>query len=361
MSRSLRPPARGALAAACLLSAAFAGPVEVAPPSPNSPDEPFAESLSLEKAAEFLDAASVTWTRVRKCGTCHTSYAYLFARPSLAAGPSEPVAEVRGFFEGRAANWETAKPRWDTEVVATAVALAVHDARTTGVLHPLTRKALDWAWRLQREDGAWEWLKCAWPPMEHDDYFGAVYVAIGVASAPEGYAETEAARAGLAKLRSYLRSHPAPDPHHRAMLLWASTLLGGLMTEEERAAAVRELLALQRPSGGWCTGSLGPWKRHDGSENDPEGPSDGYATGLAVYVLRQAGVPASDCRIQRGVAWLKAHQRASGRWFTRSPSTDSHHFLTHAGTAYAVMALAACGEAGPPRTAAAAGGQPAPR
>ena len=41
-------------------------------------------------------------------------------------------------------------------------------------------------------------------------------------------------------------------------------------------------------------------------------------------------------------AWLEKNQRASGRWFTRSLNTDSYHFITHAGTAYAVMALHAC-------------------
>ena len=44
------------------------------------------------------------------------------------------------------------------------------------------------------------------------------------------------------------------------------------------------------------------------------------------------------------VAWLKANQRESGRWFTRSLFKDGRHFLSHAGSSMAVMALAACGE-----------------
>ena len=57
------------------------------------------------------------------------------------------------------------KPRWDTEVVATAAALAINDAATTGTLHPLTRRALDRMWTLQKPDGDWDWLKCDWPPL----------------------------------------------------------------------------------------------------------------------------------------------------------------------------------------------------
>ena len=72
--------------------------------------------------------------------------------------------------------------------------------------------------------------------------------------------------------------------------------------------------------------------------------SDGYATGFAIYVARQAGVPAEDKRLQRGIAWLKAHQRVSGRWFTPSLGFHRQHLISNAGTAYAVLALAACGE-----------------
>ena len=59
-------------------------------------------------------------------------------------------------------------------------------------------------------------------------------------------------------------------------------------------------------------------------------------------MLRQAGVAATAEPIRRGVAWLKANQRASGRWFTRSLNGDGGHYITNAGTAFAVMALKAC-------------------
>src|SRR5262249_53901621 len=133
-----------------------------------------------------------------------------------------------------------------------------------------------------------------------------------------------------------------PNRHHKTWLLWASTGLDGLMTPDERAQAIKELLDLQRPDGGWNLPSLGDWKRLDGSANDPRAPSDGYATGLVVYVLRQAGVPARRDEIRRGVDWLKTNQRASGRWFTRSLNQDAGHVISNAGTALALMALKSC-------------------
>ncbi|HVE42820.1 MAG TPA: prenyltransferase/squalene oxidase repeat-containing protein [Planctomycetota bacterium] len=321
-------------------------------PGKNLPNEPVARSFSPAKAAAWLDAVAVNWTRKRKCGTCHTNLPYLWARPSLKSFQSPAMGEVRGFFERLADTWEIDKPprkyrlvtAWQSQIVTTAVTLAIHDSRTTNELHPLTRKAFDKMWVFQREDGSWDWPKCDWPPMEHDDYFGATYVALGVGMAPGEYARSDAAKPGLEKLRRYLKTHQAPDLHHKMMLLWASGKLEGLMSTDERDAVVRELRALQKKDGGWCLPSFGGWKRHDDTPNAKDGPSDGYATGLAIVVLRDAGFAADDAQIKRGVEWLKSNQRESGRWFTQSLSIDDQHFVTHVGTAYAVMALDACGE-----------------
>src|SRR5207302_8083826 len=123
--------------------------------------------------------------------------------------------------------WPDKGPRWDAEVVASAAALAFNDARVTGKLHPATRTALDRMWTVQRGDGGWSWLKCNWPPMEHDDHYGATLAAIAVGVAPEKYAETPQAQKGLARLREYFRTTQPENLHHKAMLVWASSYLDG--------------------------------------------------------------------------------------------------------------------------------------
>ena len=237
-------------------------------------------------------------------------------------------------------------PRWDAEVVATAAALAFNDAATTGKLHPLTRTALDRMWTVQQETGGWNWLKCDWPPMESDDHYGVTLAAIAVGVAPDRYAETPAAQQGLAGIRRYLKDNPPPTLHHQAMLLWASSYLPDLQTDEEKAATITQLLALQKPDGGWGLATLGNWQREDQLPQDMD-TSDGYGTGFVLFVLRRSGMLPSEEPLRRGVQWLKSHQRTSGRWFTRSFNQDSMHYITHAGTAMAIMALSTCGDLQP--------------
>lgn len=311
----------------------------------NSPDEPVVKAMVLGKTAEFLDHQSRAWTQVKKCGTCHTNFPYLLARGQL-GGDLTALQEVRGFFENRIAGWDSGKkedlPKRDTEVIATAATLALQDGLNGDKLHPLTRKALDRMWTLQQANGAWDWLKCGWPPLEHDDYYGVVYVTVAVGHAPDNYAQTEQAKKGLDGFRKFFKNNPPPSLHHKAMLLWASQKVTGIMSEKLKQSTILELRNTQKADGGWSLPMLGDWVGSDERPNDRTAPSDGYATGLVIYVLRQAGVPASDPAIQKGIAWLKSNQRESGRWFTRSINTDRYHFITHAGTAYAVLALKAC-------------------
>jgi squalene-hopene/tetraprenyl-beta-curcumene cyclase len=240
----------------------------------------------------------------------------------------------------------------------------------TGKLHPRTRQELDRMWSLQRPDGGWEWPFRDTPPLKSDENLGAALAALGACVAPGNYSSSEAARKGLAGIRKFLKNHPARSLHQKAMVLWAGLHMEDLLASGEKEQTLLELEAAQRPDGGWSLASLvdnhyDPGRQtEDGRKARAEKghgheflvyvgrdkvyksslASDGYATGLVIYVLRQAGVPADDARIRRGVAWLKSHQRESGRWFTPSQGWHTQHCIANAGTAFAVLALHACGE-----------------
>jgi squalene-hopene/tetraprenyl-beta-curcumene cyclase len=355
---------------------------EVEAPPAVAPDEPLARAFSAAQAARYLDAAALSWLKSKNCAACHTPVPYMMARAALAPVRA-PAPAVRRFFEVVTATPEKAFPAHlppdarTSVVVVTATALAFDDRATTGKLHPLTRKALDRMWAAQRPDGGWDWPFRDVPPIKDTEHYGVTFGALGAALAPEGYARTEAARKGLGRVRKYLKDHPPTTLHERTMVLWLAQSVAGVLTNAERAQTIKELLAAQRPDGGWSMASLvenprDPQRATDqgkqaraakghgtefvvfvGRDNLYRMPlaSDGYATGFAIFVAGQAGVPAEDRRLRRGIAWLKAHQRISGRWFTPSLGFHRQHLISNAGTAYAVLALAACGEISPVKPA----------
>ncbi len=329
----------------------------VVPPEDNRPDEPFRDQFSLPAAVQFLDSVALSWQKQQKCFACHSNYTFLLARPAI-SHKVPAHRQIRSALDHLAENPRQTSFRV-TEAVMVASVLSQNDAATTGKLHPSTRKALDRIWTVQREDGGWTWLNNDEPPSEIDDHYGVTMAAIGVGVAPDNYSQTPMARQGLDKIRRYFRNNPPANMHHRAMKMLASLHVDGIMTDAERGKVVSDLFSLQKPDGGWGLATLGNWTRSDGTPQDMTS-SDGYGTGFAIYVLRCAGVPADDSRIQKGIAWLKTHQRASGRWFTRSMKKDSKHYISHPGTAYAILALAACGEAEPVVETERRQGQPPP-
>ena len=312
-------------------------------------DETIRDNFSAKEAARYLDGAALTWQKKKKCATCHTNMPYLMARPALA--PVLPDSgEVRSFFE------EYPKVRWAERKlsekqgfwpVVVATGLTFHDLQSTGKLSEVTREVLDLMWTVQREDGGWRWPDCDYAPMEIDDHYGVTLAAVTTGIAPDGYAETPAAKAGLENLRRFLKNDPPKSLHHRAMIAWCSKRIDGIASQEERVRTRDELLALQLPDGGWSTSSfLTDWKGLEIVEGRPLQikTSDGYGTGFVIVVARELGIPAGDPRLQKGIQWIKANQRESGKWFTRSPVVEARNLISNVGSAYVILALQACGE-----------------
>ena len=312
-------------------------------------DEPIAKAFSAQKAAVYLDRAALTWQKDKKCATCHTNMPYLFARPALAEFQMDS-GEVRAFFEAYP------KVRWQKKLptesrgfwpIVVGAGLTFNDLQSTGRLSEVAREVLDLMWMVQREDGGWNWPDCNYAPMEIDDHYGVTLAALTVGIAPEGYAGSDNAKAGLDKVRTYFKNNPPKSLHHRAMLAWSSLRIEGIATDAQRAETLTELLAKQLDDGGWSTaGFLTDWKglaRDDGQPLDTQ-TSDAYATGLVIVIGRELGVPADDPRLQRGVQWLKANQRESGKWFARSPVNDAGNLISNTASAFAILALQSCGE-----------------
>ena len=313
-------------------------------PGPISADEPFAPAFSAEKAARYLDTASLHWQKSRHCAACHVNMGYMFARPALDSVLPDS-GEVRGLFESYVTRWKERPPRDVQETVVVASGLAFNDVQTTGHLHPITRQTLRVMWDFQREDGGWPWRNDGYPPTEYDEHYGVTLAALTTGIAPDRYAETKEAQHGLEKIRLFLKNHPPLSLHHRAMIAWASCYVEDVMNDQQRSKTLDELLTCQRPDGGWSTpGLLADWeglKRKDGKPHDTKS-SDAYATGFVIVVARAIGLSSDDLRLRRGIAWLLGNQRVSGKWFSRSPAKDSRHYFSNFGSAFAILGLLSC-------------------
>jgi squalene-hopene/tetraprenyl-beta-curcumene cyclase len=325
---------------------------------PYSRQDPLAPEHSVERAAQFLDRVATDWGKKYQCVTCHTNGYYLTAPPEIFKD-RPAFREARRQAQAFVDAWEAFTPNSiltvlgyqevpETYVVSTAAFLAISDAAIGEGLGEATLRALDRAWEMQDAEGHWpDWIICNWPPFESDEHYGVTLMALAVGMAPDNYARTERARNGMTRIRNYLASHPPTEIHHKGMLLWAARHNDGLVEDADQKRWIEELFDLQRRDGGWASGSLGRWRQLDGEPSDPPVTveSDGYGTGFVIFVLTQAGLPTSDPRIQKGLDWLRSHQRAEGHWWTQSlrNDPDTSNFLTHTGTTFALKALAASG------------------
>ena len=86
----------------------------------------------------------------------------------------------------------------------------------------------------------------------------------------------------------------------------------------------------------------------------PASRSDAYATGLAIYALRQGGISANDSAVQKGVNFLLRTQDEDGSWYVnkRAAAANTYfdsgfphgesQFISFGATCWAAMALMEC-------------------
>jgi squalene-hopene/tetraprenyl-beta-curcumene cyclase len=329
-------------------------------------------------AAAYLDTREawwMNWPRAARdhetfCVSCHTAVPYAMSRPTLRSALREQSATLNeqkliDSVTTRVRLWKEVEPWYSdekvgihktresrgTESILNALILSCHDAET-GALSADARLAFDNMWALQQqtgdEKGSWYWYQFNNQPWEASDsqYYGAALAAIAVGTAPQNYRLSPDIQNNLTILREYLEGEASKQsPLNRVMLIWASAKLSGTLNPKVKQSIVKEILSKQQEDGGWSLTSLvGPWKRRDGTPLETS--SDGYATGLAIYVLEQAGMTRTNHQMNQGLSWLANNQaKTQGRWLAyslnkkRDLSSATGPFMNDAATAYAVLAL----------------------
>jgi hypothetical protein len=363
------------LAAALTVAGVFAG-ITLVRTGPVHGASKAAPGWDRAAAAHFLDQRETwwqDWPRAQKdhgtvCISCHTQVPYAMVRPGLRRDLGEtalsaPEQAMLASVEKRVTNWSEMTPFYtdekngpgktveahNTEAVLNAIILSSFDQRL-GHLRPITVTAFDHAWALQETTGpvagSWTWQNFHLGPWEGDEsgYQTSALLLIEARLAPDEYAKRPDVLAHLNWLRAYLqRGYETQPLLNKLYVLWASRTDPGLLSAPQRKALIEALAGKQQADGGWNSFALDPCVRKD--QSPAPTASDGYATGLAVIAMEDAGANRRNPLLQRAVAWLAAHQNPDGTWTAesinkhRNPDTDPALFMTDAATAYAVLAL----------------------
>jgi squalene-hopene/tetraprenyl-beta-curcumene cyclase len=234
-------------------------------------------------AAAYLDYREgwrAEWTGSARdhgtfCISCHTALPYAHSRPALRValaetGPSVNECRLIEDVTQRVRFWKDVGPNYSdqgydhktaescgTESVLNALILASHDAQS-GQLSDDTRAAFDHMWAMEQTTGAnagpWPWLQFDQEPWEANDSacYGAALAAMAVGTAPGNYAPTPEIQDNFTHLRAYLNQESAAQSTiYRVFLLWASTELPGILSQEQQKAIIRVAPGKQQAAGGW--------------------------------------------------------------------------------------------------------------
>lgn len=298
------------------------------------------------RALAVVQSSSTGFYKIAECFSCHDHglpmQAYQMARERGVQLDEAAVGQVAA--RGLMASPDlTSLDRavQDNTIIdpATGEGWALIAAHAAGVPpNPVTavyaRRIANW----QRPDGHWPTFDVR-PPHSYS-LFSTTATAVRVMQLhlPAQLREEKLRRVALA--RKWLATTPPRDTEDFTFrllgLYWADAPL------PDRRRAARELLALQRPEGGW--GQL------------PHMPPDAYSTGEALVALHEAGgIPVTDTAWKRGIEYLLSTQEEAGPWHVRtrmvSPAAVSppyfetgfphghDQFVSKAGTCWAAMAL----------------------
>src|SRR5262245_5234070 len=345
------------------------GDIRVSIPSADEPRVKAFGQESLQAAAKYLEAGALSWVRgERTCVNCHTTGPYMTERTAWSKHFGKPSEEVHDNFVNAVPSEVKDVKQTDksghkfypgaTSAVWRSVGLAEWDQHVTGKLSEVTQRSLRDMFERQSLDGSFVSHGEVEIPHITTDFELSLQAARAITAAPGWLAELKdhALLARVEKLKQWLCTAPPKNDFDRVLILQLAYYLPELVPQSQRDAALALLTSKQHADGGWSTrdmSAIDDWHFEMSpfvlnlikSLPDADQPqSDAYMTALAIVLMRQNGVPVSDPRITKGLAWLKGQQRESGRWWMHSLYRGNYHYITYIATIEAMKALDLCGE-----------------
>jgi hypothetical protein len=312
---------------------------EIAPPAKGGIADPH---VSLSKSVAQLVSTASTFRERTNCISCHHN-----GLPAMAAAAARRkgievderldrrnIDDMLTHFKRNAARVMQGDPAVGGEALSvgyTQLGLAAEghapDQATAIMTH--------WVLARQMPDGSWLGNGLNRPPLEYSIISHTAMAAGGLTSYPLPGLKKQT-NESLRRAREWLLAAQAKSAEERGM-----RLMGLVWTNAPKSrvqAAIAEVRAQQEAGGGWSQ-----FARTD---------ADAYATGLSLYALHVAGVPATDEAYRRGVAYLLGTQYQDGTWLVRSHSFPTqryfesgfpfgrHQWISAAGTSWAALAIA---------------------
>jgi hypothetical protein len=303
-----------------LLGFCLPGPALAAEPIPRATTQQVQQTV--DRAVGYLQTESASWLKTRGCAACHhvpmplwalseaeqqgytIDKKYLLATTESLLGSKEKLLASRIFPnpkdppdprpQGRGLNMGLPF----LAVAAWSMPSLTNEQK--GSLRLITEEIV----RKQQQGGSWEFFtSLRRPPINENQTTDAAWIILALQG------DKDAPAKALKKAVAWLEAAKGTDTHQDKAL----KLLLGVRAGKPRKAlqpTIDELLALQRPDGGW-------------SQTVPEPKSDAFATGQTLYVLALAGLTADRPEIQRGLDFLVATQKADGSWPMISRSTPN--------------------------------------
>jgi squalene-hopene/tetraprenyl-beta-curcumene cyclase len=341
--------------------------IEVTLPTADEPKVAAFNAGTIKAAAKYLEDGAICWVREKTCVNCHTTGPYMSERTALTAWLGKPNDEVLTNFvdsipdkptqEAKEENGHKYYPGSEVSVWR-SLGLAEWDKHVTGQLSDHTDRSLRDMFLRHSDNGAFVSYGEVEIPHITTDFELTLQAARAITVAPGwlSHLKDPDLLARVQKMKAFLRDAKPRNDFDRVLRLQLATYLPELVTRRDRQAALALLSRKQHSDGGWSLrdmSAMSDWhftisdkvaKIMTGLPDAAHPESDPYMTALAIVLLRQSDVPATDDRIQHGLTWLKREQRVSGRWWMDSLYRGNYSYITYIATAQAMTALAMCGE-----------------